>query len=195
MSTFQKLSAVDIKDKVEKKNKLDYLSWANAWGEVKKLYPDVQRRVYESEDGLNYFHDHKTAWVKVGVTIEGVEHIDYLPIMDFRNKSVTIENITSFDVNKAIQRSTTKALALHGLGLSLYTGEDLVDNPVVSAPKPSAAPVAKLQPLKKGDANWSGVVKYVTDNKAQGLNVLVKNLKRKYNITKTVKDELRKITG
>lgn len=195
MSTFQKLSAVDIKDKVEKKNKLDYLSWANAWAEVKKVFPDVQRTVYESADGLNYFHDHKTAWVKVGVTIEGVEHIDYLPVMDFRNASKTIDSITSFDVNKAIQRSTTKALALHGLGLSLYTGEDLVDNPVVSAPKPSAAPVAKLQPLKKGDANWAGVVKYVTDNKAQGLNVLVKNLNRKYNITKTVKDELRKITG
>ena len=192
MSTFQKLSAVDIKDKVEKKNKLDYLSWANAWGEVKKLFPDVQRTVYESEDGLNYFHDHKTAWVKVGVTIDGVEHIDYLPIMDFRNKSISIDNITSFDVNKAIQRSTTKALALHGLGLSLYTGEDLVDNPVVSAPKPSAV-IAKLKPLAKGDVNWNGVVKYVTDNKSQGLNVLVKNLNRKYIINKSVKDEIAKI--
>ena len=64
-------------------------------------------------------------WVKTGVETLGLEHIEYLPIMDYKNKSISLENITSFDVNKSIQRSLTKALARHGLGLYLYAGEDL----------------------------------------------------------------------
>ena len=63
--------------------------------------------------------------MKTGVEIAGLEHIEYLPIMDYKNKSINLENVTSFDVNKTIQRSLTKALARHGLGLYLYSGEDL----------------------------------------------------------------------
>ena len=63
--------------------------------------------------------------MKTGVEIVGLEHIEYLPIMDYKNKSIALENVTSFDVNKTIQRSLTKALARHGLGLYLYSGEDL----------------------------------------------------------------------
>ena len=59
------------------------------------------------------------------MTVDGIEHIEYLPVMDYKNKSITINNITSFDVNKAIQRSLTKACARHGLGLYIYAGEDL----------------------------------------------------------------------
>ena len=73
--------------------------------------------VYITQDG-------RTCWVKTGVTIENLEHIEYLPVMDYKNKSILLENITSFDVNKAIQRSLTKALARHGLGLYVYAGED-----------------------------------------------------------------------
>lgn len=67
----------------------------------------------------------KTCWVKTGVTIGNLEHIEELPVMDYRNKSILLNNVTSFDVNKAIQRSLTKALARHGLGLYIYAGEDL----------------------------------------------------------------------
>jgi hypothetical protein len=63
--------------------------------------------------------------VKTGVTINGLEHIEYLPVMDYRNASIIVDNVTSFDVNKAIQRSLTKAVARHGLGLYIYAGEDL----------------------------------------------------------------------
>lgn len=63
--------------------------------------------------------------MKTGVIIEGLEHIEYLPVMDYRNKSISLEEVTSFDVNKTIQRSLTKALARHGLGLYIYAGEDL----------------------------------------------------------------------
>lgn len=125
MSVFETLNAINVNDKTEKKNGLTYLSWAWAWGEAKKQYPEASYTIYENADGWNYFTDGKTCWVKTGVTIEGLEHIEYLPVMDYRNKSITSDSVTSFDVNKAIQRSLTKALARHGLGLYIYAGEDL----------------------------------------------------------------------
>ena len=124
-SVFETLFEINVNDHVEKKNGLSYLSWAYAWSEVKKLYPDANYKVYETEEGCIYFTDGRTCWVKTGVTIDGLEHIEYLPVMDYKNKSINLENVTSFDVNKSIQRSLTKALARHGLGLYLYAGEDL----------------------------------------------------------------------
>ena len=126
---FNTLQEVNCNDHVEKKNGLDYLSWAWAWGIAKSLYPKSYYTVYENENGWNYFNDGKTCWVKTGVTmVDGdysIEHIEYLPVMDFKNKSIFLKDVTSFDVNKAIQRSLTKALARHGLGLYIYAGEDL----------------------------------------------------------------------
>jgi hypothetical protein len=122
---FEVLNNIDVGDKIEKKNGLSYLSWAWAWGEIKKRHPDAIYTIYENADGLFYHTDGKTAWVKTGVTVNGIEHIEYLPVMDYKNKSIPIEDITSTDVNKAIQRSLTKAVARHGLGLYIYAGEDL----------------------------------------------------------------------
>ena len=124
-SVFETLNAINCNEHTEKKNNLTYLSWAWAWQMVKANYPDSSYTVYENQQGWNYFTDGKTAWVKTGVTIEGLEHIEYLPVMDYKNKSIALEQITSFDVNKAIQRSLTKACARHGLGLYIYAGEDL----------------------------------------------------------------------
>lgn len=143
-SVFKKLNAINVNEHVEQKNGLTYLSWAWAWAKVKELYPDATYTVYENKDGLNYHTDGETAWVKTGVTINGLEHIEMLPVMDNRNVSihlkdftytvntkggksyeVTVPALTSFDVNKAIQRSLTKACARHGLGLYIYAGEDL----------------------------------------------------------------------
>jgi len=189
MSVFKKLSEIDIKQKVEKKGSQSYLSWSHAWSMVKQHYPDIQRTVYEdSITGLNYFNDGKTAYVKVGITIEGVEHIDYLPVMDFRNQSIIIDKVTSMDVNKTIQRSTTKAIALHGLGISLYSGEDLITT--VSTPK-----VVTLTDLTIGDANWDKVLDYIKANKQLGLAPIVKNLQVKYKIDTITKKELSKYVG
>ena len=127
---FMELNSVDVSEKIEKKGKLTYLSWAWAWGELKKRHPDATSTVYETENGMNYFNDGKTAWVKVGVTVNGIEHIEYLPVMDMGNqKSMPLERVTSWDVNKAIQRAITKAIARHGLGLYIYAGEDLPEDP------------------------------------------------------------------
>lgn len=125
MSVFETLNKINVNDHVEKKNGLSYLSWAWAWAEVKKAFPDATYTIYENQAGMFYHTDGMTAWVKTGVTIDGIEHIEYLPVMDFKNKSIPLANITSFDVNKAIQRSLTKACARHGLGLYIYAGEDL----------------------------------------------------------------------
>lgn len=146
---FMELNAVDCSGKVEKKNGLTYLSWAWAWGELKKRYPASYYTIYENENGYNYFTDGRTCWVKTGVTvlvdspeIFSLEHIEYLPIMDFKNNSIPLERVTSFDVNKAIQRSLTKAVARHGLGLYIYAGEDLPEgesksNEVVATTTPA----------------------------------------------------------
>lgn len=119
------LSGVNVNAKAEKKNGLTYLSWAWAHAEVKKLFPDVNYKTYENAQGWNYHTDGRTCWVKVGAVIRGQEYIEMLPVMDFRNKSIPLDKVTSFDVNKAIQRAKTKAVALHGLGLYIYAGEDL----------------------------------------------------------------------
>lgn len=136
MSIFEKLNQINVNDKKETKGKLTYLSWCFAWGELKKIDPLAFYTVYENERGWNYHTDNATCWVKVGVTVhyvddnepdrvDAVEHIEYLPVMDYNNKSIPLESVTSMDVNKAIQRAITKAIARHGLGLYIYAGEDL----------------------------------------------------------------------
>lgn len=155
---FCKLNAINCNDKTEQKNGLTYLSWAYAWGEVKKLFPDANYTIYENANGWNYHTDGRTCWVKTGVTINGIEHIEYLPVMDFRNNSITLDKVTSFDVNKTIQRSLTKAVARHGLGLYIYAGEDLPEETAqmpeqkpepVKSPKgkKTAKPVANPEPV------------------------------------------------
>ena len=125
---FITLNDINVNGKTEQKNGLTYLSWAWAWGEVKKLFPDATYTIYENKDGWNYHTDGKTCWVKTGVTVNGIEHIEYLPVMDYKNRSIPAGEVTSFDVNKAIQRSLTKAVARHGLGLYIYAGEDLPES-------------------------------------------------------------------
>ena len=125
---FEVLNSINVQDKIEKKNNLSYLSWAYAWGELKKLHPDANYHVYEAENGCIYFTDGRTGWVKTSVTVTNIEHIEYLPIMDYKNQSIPKDKITSFDVNKSIQRSLTKAIARHGLGLYIYAGEDLPED-------------------------------------------------------------------
>jgi len=189
-SVFATLSSISVKDKIERKGNLDYLSWANAWALLKANYPDTQRVVYESPfTGLNYFTDGTTAYVKVGVLVNGWEHIDYLPIMDFRNNAIPIAKITSMDVNKAIQRSTAKAIAMHGLGLSLWTGEDI---PEATTSTPEAK-TTELKELVKDSEDWNRVSDYVSANKDKKFADLVEQISRKFVIKANVQKELEKI--
>mgnify|MGYP003314523090 FL=1 len=196
-SVFETLNSINVNDKVEKKNNLTYLSWAWAWAEVKKHYPSATYTIYEDINGMFYHTDGRSAWVKTGVTIEGQEHIEYLPVMDFRNNSILVDKITSVDVNKTIQRSLTKAIARQGLGLYVYAGEDLPNGETkVVAKKPTPKKPAPKKPTKivlnVGDDNWDKVMKYVVDNKELGLKTIGENLLKKYSMTGVVKKEIAK---
>lgn len=132
LSVFAQLSIIDCREHIESKptsggKTLSYLSWAWAWKILKEKFPSATYTIYENKDGLNYHTDGQTCWVKTGVTVEGIEHIEYLPVMDFRNASIPLSKVTSYDVNKSIQRSLTKAVARHGLGLYIYADEDIPD--------------------------------------------------------------------
>ena len=137
---FLELYEEDVSAYVEKKNGLNYVSWAYAWKGIKEKHPDATYTIYENDQGWFYFTDGRTCWVKTGVTVNGLEHIEYLPVMDYRNKAIPLERVTSFDVNTAIQRSLTKACARHGYGLKVYAGED-----VEAATKESQGPMTDEQ--------------------------------------------------
>lgn len=148
-SIFETLNTINVSKKTEKKNGLTYLSWAYAWGELCKVYPTATYKVHERDTQwgpCNYFTDGRTAWVKVSVTIGDLTHTEMLPIMDYRNKSIPLDKVTSCDANKAIQRCITKAVARFGLGLYVYAGEDLPSSVEYSDPI-QAQPVQ--QPVEK----------------------------------------------
>lgn len=148
---FNELYSLDVRDKVEQKNGLNYLSWAYAWAEIKKIYPSAKYTIYKFGDKqLPYVYDENTGYmVFTDVTIEDVTHEMWLPVMDGANKTMLnhsytyqvkeykdgkatgrliekkVDKASMFDINKTIMRCLTKNLAMFGLGLSLYQGEDL----------------------------------------------------------------------
>ncbi len=158
LTHFEKLYKIDCNDKTEKKNNgskdLTYLSWCYAWAEVKKNYPDANYDILKfGENKLPYVYDEKTGYmVFTRVEIEGIDHEMWLPVMDSSNKAMkdkpytykvkeyknykwtggyiekTVEPATMFDINKTIMRCLTKNLAMFGLGLYIYAGEDLPEN-------------------------------------------------------------------
>ena len=146
MSIFETLSKINVNQFTEKKNNLTYLPWAYAWGTLKNLYPASFYTVAENKDGWNYFTDGRTCWVKCAVTaVDGDDHqtaVEYLPVMDYRNNAVPLDQVTSTLVNKAIQRCLTKAIARLGLGLYIYAGEDL--------PEEMSAEPVEAKPIKSG---------------------------------------------
>ncbi|WP_233551987.1 MULTISPECIES: DUF1071 domain-containing protein [unclassified Lactobacillus] len=156
-SVFDTLSEIDVKPYLDKKGRLDYLSWANAWKLVKRAYPDANYKITEFPEYILT----KEGWVATGrdvdyrqtaagyeveavVTIEGQEYSSKLFVMDYRNKALS--QATYFEINKTQQRALVKALAIAGLGLSVYAGEDLPEeksNGQVSKPRPVRQSSAK----------------------------------------------------
>ena len=174
MNRFEKLAAIDCGDKIEKKGKLSYLSWAWAWDQFKRVFPDSYFTVYETPNGCIYFTDGKTCWVKTGVTLVDGEYslelIERLPVMDNRNDSIPLERVTSRNVNDSIQRSLTKAVARHGLGLYVYAGEDLpegaddIGTPADKPPEGYQQPqVATMTVFNTGDLICEECGKPITD--------------------------------
>jgi hypothetical protein len=146
---FSTLNAINVNEHVEKKNtgkaSLSYLSWSWAWAEVKKKYPNASYEIVKFENGLPYSYDPKTGYMcYTRVTIDDITHEMWLPVMDSHNeamldheRTVKTKNFeykvpacTMFDVNKTVMRCLTKNLAMFGLGLYIYAGEDLPEEEV-----------------------------------------------------------------
>lgn len=164
---FTKLYSINVNEKVEKKptnngRNLSYLSWAWAWAEFKKVYPNSTYLVLKNANGLPYFGEDNVGYM-VYVTVdngEGLSYEQYLPIMDSNNNAMkahpytyktkygekTVEAFDMFDVNKTIQRCLTKCLAMFGLGLYIYAGEDLPETD--DAPRTISEPV-KAKPVSE----------------------------------------------
>ena len=147
---FDALCSLDLSDKIEKVSNLSYISWANAWQEFKSAYPSATYRIRTNDNGLPYFHDPALGIIVfTEVTVEGLTHEMWLPVMDSKNKAMktvpytyqqwnkerrafeerTVAAATMFDVNKTIMRCLVKNLAMFGLGLYIYSGDDLPEKP------------------------------------------------------------------
>lgn len=162
VSIFTKLNGIDVSSKVKTKNGLTYLSWSSAVAEVKKLYPDMEIKIYpqvmDQFGNTRFWHDDgKTGWVEVGVTINGKEEREVLAIMDFKNKAIPADSITSTDANKAMKRCMVKAIALHGMGLYVYEGEDLPEDVTKAAQLQTE--ILELMKKKIGTASDKEAVK------------------------------------
>lgn len=164
---FAELNAVNVSEHTETKNGLTYLSWAWAWGELKKRYPLSFYTVYESKDEDIFFRDPVGAHVKTGVTIvweeeDGLhqhEAIEMLPVMDFKNKAIPVDSIDSTQLNKTIQRSLTKAIARLGLGLYIYAGEDMPEESEDAKKERAELQKAVDAAVKKATAKMDGPAK------------------------------------
>jgi hypothetical protein len=203
-TVFERLSAINVNDHVEKKSNLTYLSWAWAWSKTKTECPDATYKILETEyDEALGFMCHTT------VTIEGETLEMWLPVMDGANKSMKkteysystrfgdkkVEAATTFDINKTIMRCLVKNLAMFGLGIYIYAGEDLPEGETASTkvePTKLSAPAVgdALPDLKKGTANWDAVVKYVMANKSLGIEKIGAQLIRKYKVSPALKKEI-----
>lgn len=149
MEHFEKLNAINVNNHTEEKNGLMHLPWAWAWANVKKQYPDAQYKILRFENNLPYVFDEKTGYmVFTQMTIEGITHEMWLPVMDGANKAMldreytyktkysekVVDKATMFDINKTIMRCLVKNIAMFGLGLYIYAGEDLPEGEKVDAP-------------------------------------------------------------
>lgn len=201
-SVFERLSAINVNEHVEKKDDLKYLSWAWAWSETKKACPDATYKIGETEyDETLGFMCHTT------VTIEGETLEMWLPVMDGKNKSMkktpytyktrfgdkTVDAATTFDINKTIMRCLVKNLAMFGLGIYIYAGEDLPESDNVDTiggtTTKEVKPIEKII-LKKGTIDWDNVTMYVNDNKFLGIEKIGAQLNRNYNISPALKKEI-----
>lgn len=140
-SVFEKLSQINLNEHVEKRKDLTYISWVYAWAEAKKVYPDITYKIIRyGENQLPYVYDENTGYmVSTEITVNKLTHSMWLPVLDSSNKAMknkpykynskygfkTVEPASMFDINKAIMRCLVKNLAMFGLGLYIYAGEDL----------------------------------------------------------------------
>ena len=181
MSVFQTLKDVDISKLAEQKGKFDYLSWAHAVREMLKVFPKATWEVHEYE-GMPYMETITGYYVKVSVTIDDITRTQIHPVLDNKNK--TIEKPNAFQINTSIQRCLAKAIALHGLGLVLFAGEDLPDN----ITEEQELELTKLANKIKDEATKKTILKAIEEGKVNEANY-EKSLKHCKTVIKNQKGE------
>lgn len=193
-TSFEKLYGINVNDKTEAKNGLTYLSWAWAWAEFKKVHPTATYEVKKFENGLPYAYDPNTGYmVYTTVTVDGLTHEMWLPVMDGNNKAMKsepymvktkykefpVQAATMFDINKTIMRCLTKNLAMFGLGLYIYAGEDLPDTEEeqhFEPPKQSKAKAEKQKKAEKSDKEVADDIKKMLTKSDDELKADLKKL-------------------
>ena len=151
-SVWEQLKKVPVKDMVEEKNKLKYISWAMAWSALCDNYPDAMFEKHINEQGFPYFKDDNGyCFTKVTVTVGSKSLTEMLPVLNYANKP--IQNPNSFEVNTSLQRCFAKAIALHGMGVTIYSGEDLADIPNETTPEPTQKKPGTSKPAAKPKQN------------------------------------------
>ena len=165
---FNALLNLDLSDKCEKRESLTYLSWANAWSEFKSAYPSATYRILKNENGLPYFSDPDLGiMVFTEVTVDDVTHQMWLPVMDSKNKAMklepytysvwnnfkkafeekTVQGASMFDINKTLMRCLVKNLAMFGLGLYIFQGDDLPEKSTDDTPQQQQMQRPVQQPI------------------------------------------------
>lgn len=146
---YKVLSKINVNEHTEKKNGLTYLSWAWAWDTLLSYYPDSFTSINRPENGFPYWTDSRTCWVDVSVTVQwnGKRRTrsEVFPIMDYKNRSIPADKVTSFDINTALQRAWTKCIARHGLGFYIYAGQDLPNEEAEAEKARQNAPITPEQ--------------------------------------------------
>lgn len=222
-SVFDTLSAIDVSNMVETKNNQKYLSWAHAWGEVKKRYPDATYSIVKTEGG-DIFRSYKGVGliVETNLTILGETLSMWLPVMDHNNKPMmeerytfkkakwisgkktyideAVEPASIFDVNTAIMRCLTKNIAMFGLGLNIYSKDEIPaakeepKHPKEVAKEPAASKKAtdKKPALNDKHENWEQSLAYAKANSEKGLDFIIDKLRHRFTISATTKDIIKK---
>jgi hypothetical protein len=154
VNQFARLSAINVNEHVEKKGGFSYLSWPYAVAQLRLADPSAQWEVRRF-DGLPYLATEAGVFVEVAVTVQGIILSQIHPVLDGRNRPLVAPN--AFDINTSIQRCLVKAIALHGLGLYIYAGEDLPQPVAADAPAanddnkapPKQEPRSNVRPLPR----------------------------------------------
>ena len=205
MTTFERLSSINVNKFAEKKNNLTYLSWAFAWSETKRACPDATYEIGETDyDADLGFMCHTS------VTIQGETLSMWLPVMDGANKSMRkskytystrygekeVQGATSFDINKTLMRCLVKNLAMFGMGIYIYAGEDMpttAPSTDIVSPTPKAEPSDTRSTLNVGDPKWSAMANFCVENKTLGYKKLTDKIGAKYDLSAAALNEIKNL--
>jgi len=206
---YKKLSSIDVSAHTKKNNGLKYLSWTWAWAELMKVYPDAKWEVVKNPHGLPFFESEIGFMVFTTITIDNITREMFLPVMNSSNKAMKkqgyeytvkagkrkVEACSMFDVNSTLMRCLVKNIALFGLGINIYAGEDLPvtnpnDDPISKDKAKSLSELCKIDAMRDyflkawqiGSfeelilGNYNGAEKWITDNITKKYEVLIKEI-------------------